>query len=364
MPLEYKGMLRRVWQRWKQLLARRRIRSLLLIGFAIAIMTIFGWTLFDGASLLSQIREFSWAAIALSLAAVLLQIGCQTARLWLLFPRRLKLSWPQAAIAFIRGQFIGNWVSTQAGYAVKIWHIKPQSESRSSRFSLVGATALIFLDKVVDVTLLLLLSLIGGIWLFNTGHTSWFKAIRQPVVALWNGLHHQPFWILFLLSIFLLLGITAKQIVGGLLQRSSVKILQMRRQVSQAFSFIKSPPQLIGASLMGIGDWIFEMVSLAWLTSAQGYSLNFAQLTICLLILNLGISIPSGLANIGAFEASLTFALTQFGVPFQHSLLIAVVYHLLQLLGISLWYLWTSLWRKSPQASKKILKRPEKIKAN
>lgn len=325
------------------------LRQLLLWAIAIAVIAIFGVAQFNGETLWFQIQQFSWTAIALSLGAVMLQILCQTARLWLLFPRKAKLGWQKAAIAFIRGQFIGNWVSTQAGYAVKVWHIRPQSQENQN-ISLISATAIVLLDKLLDVFLLAVLSIGSGLWLLHRRTPSGIRgyaALHRRLLQLGQYLLSHPAWATLAgLSFILVIGL-----IVWLLTHPSKKLKYIRLQLNEALLFLRSPRQTIGAAIMGIGDWGFEMLSLQLLCASQHSSLNLAQSTLCLLILNLGISIPSGIANVGAFEASLAFALTRFGLSLDHSLAVAVVYHVLQLAGITLWYLVTTLYKqKAPTA--------------
>ena len=207
-------------------------------------------------------------------------------------------------------------------------------------------TAIVFLDKLLDIVLLALLSVAAGIWLLQentpsgaSGYAAFNRRLEHFIVSL--AAH--PF-----LTAIIVLGLIAGiWIFGWLLSHPSRKIQQVRFQLREALGFLKSPSQTMQASFMGAGDWLFEMLSLQVLCHSLGSSLNFAQASLCLLILNLGISVPSGIANVGAFEASLTFALTRFGLPWEQSIAIAVLYHALQLTGITLWYFLSSLMQQN-----------------
>ena len=63
-------------------------------------------------------------------------------------------------------------------------------------------------------------------------------------------------------------------------------------------------------------------------------AIELSRAVFLLCLLNLAIAVPVSLANVGAFEASIVFGLSTFGVPTATALAIATVHHALQLGGI------------------------------
>jgi len=57
---------------------------------------------------------------------------------------------------------------------------------------------------------------------------------------------------------------------------------------------------------------------------------------LALVLLNVGISVPISVANVGPYEAALAFGLRQAGVPLSSAVVLATVHHALELLAIGL----------------------------
>ena len=90
---------------------------------------------------------------------------------------------------------------------------------------------------------------------------------------------------------------------------------------------------------MSCGQWFAELVMILILCSALEIPFTLQQALFVLVVLNLGLSVPVTIANLGTFEAAFVFGLSRFGVSIPESLAIAGVHHFLQILAVALWSL-------------------------
>ena len=79
-----------------------------------------------------------------------------------------------------------------------------------------------------------------------------------------------------------------------------------------------------------------EGLALIRLCAAVGYSLSPPDALLALVIMNVSISVPVSVANLGVFEAGLAYGLTRAGIPLPAAVLLATTHHMLELLGITL----------------------------
>ncbi|MGF1601072.1 MAG: lysylphosphatidylglycerol synthase transmembrane domain-containing protein [Thermosynechococcaceae cyanobacterium] len=296
------------------------LRLLLFLGVGVAIGIAVGSLRFDGRELLQALQGFSGVTLLGSFTLILVQISFQITRLWALCPPRVGMSWSQAAHSFASGQFVSNFIQSQAGHAVKVALLRKPADHRGRPMLAAESTAIVVVDKVFDV--LMLLGLTG-------------------LALLQLGLHAQAGRYLDLNWLWGLPILGIASLLIYLLQGRSRRIQQWLMEFKQGLRVVKSPLQLGQAAGVGLGDWLCEGWSLQMLCVAQGFALSPAQLMVSLFILNVGVSIPISVANIGTFEASLVFALTRFGVPLVQGVAIATLFHLFQLVGTALWMLAT-----------------------
>lgn len=294
-----------------------RLLFLLLLGVGLAI----SWhrLRFDGEALLQSLRQFSPAALGVGLVLVIVQIAFQISRLWVLCPPTVGVSWRQAAQSFVSGQFVSNFIQGQAGHPVKVAVLRQPANVQGRQMVAAESTAIVFVDKVLDI--LMLLGLTG------------LAALQLGLLAQgWRYFDH------YLLG-GILVAVGAIALLVYMLCRFSGRIRRGLADFQKGLAVVKSPVQVGQGMTMGLGDWVSEALLLQVLCLAQGFPLSPAQLMVSLFILNVGISIPISVANVGTFEAALIFALTRFGVPLVQGVAIATLFHVYQMLGIALWML-------------------------
>jgi glycosyltransferase 2 family protein len=260
-----------------------------------------------------------------SLVAVVFQMIFQTHRLWVLFPGDAKLKWTHAARAFSYGQFLNTFGPSGAGDLLKVVLTRKHKDRNGRQIEASEASAIVLVaDKVADVGSVLLLI---GFALLETS----FQVPEIP----WTGYFSQLKTILLSAVIIFF----SFYILFRLLRHRFKAIAHWLGGFKVGLQAIQEPKRCSGGLLMGVANWISELIALSILCVAQGYSLSYSELLLSLVILNLGTLIPIAPANIGVYEASLAFALTKFGIPAGQSLAIATVHHLCQMIGTALWAL-------------------------
>ncbi|NJK47137.1 flippase-like domain-containing protein [Candidatus Gracilibacteria bacterium] len=267
-----------------------------------------------------------------SLVAVVFQMIFQTHRLWVLFPGDAKLRWTHAARAFSYGQFINTFGPTGAGDLLKVVLTRKHKDRHGRQIEASEASAIVLVaDKVADVgSVLLLIGLALLQTSFQVPEVPWNHYFSKLKTVLLST-------IIIFLSFYLLFR----------LLRARFKIIShWLKGFKVGLQALQEPKRCSGGLLMGVANWISELIALSILCVAQGYSLSYSELLLSLVILNIGISIPISPANIGVYEASLAFALTKSGIPAGESLAIATVHHLCQMIGTALWALMFWLYER------------------
>jgi uncharacterized membrane protein YbhN (UPF0104 family) len=260
-----------------------------------------------------------------SLIAVVFQMIFQTHRLWVLFPGDAKLRWTHAARAFSYGQFINTFGPTGAGDLLKVVLTRKHKDRQGRQIEASEASAIVLVaDKVADVgSVLLLIGLALLQASFQVPEIPWSSYFSKLKTILLSA-------IIIFFSFYILF---------RLLRDRFDAIAHWLGGFKVGLQALQEPRRCSGGLIMGVANWISELIALSILCVAQGYSLSYSELLLSLVILNIGTLVPIAPANIGVYEASLAFALTKFGISAGESLAIATVHHLCQMIGTALWAL-------------------------
>ncbi len=256
---------------------------------------------------------------------------CQSTRLWVLLPGPRRASWFDVFRAFNWGQLVNNYVPARAGDILKVALIRavapdtrvgdesantprePAAIARASAASIAGSV--LIADKIADIgSLFGLILLLAPGWLGQMTRPSWLSTRLVVLVAL----------ALTVASTLLLTRLVSARARHVLLEvvRGSSQLLKIRSFAS--------------ALLFGAAAWLAESATLMTLVSAVGGRLSPAQALGVLVILNLGIAIPVSVANVGTFEAALTFGLTRLGLAAPIALAVATMHHVIQVVCLGL----------------------------
>jgi uncharacterized membrane protein YbhN (UPF0104 family) len=329
-------------------------RYLIIVNFlVIAIALIFVSKTFrlEGKLFLSAIAKFQPIYWLAALTAALMQTFFQINRLWVLFPKDARLPWIKTARAISYGQFLNTFGPTGAGDVLKVVLTRKHKDKNGRQLDATESSAIVFVvDKVADLGSLLLLMAIALLQ----------GSLNLPALNFGDRLKTILIGTAFLILLF--------YIIFFIFRSRSGAIARWLSGFRAGLRALQEPKRLSKALLMGLGNNLAKLIALYVLCIAQGFFLSFPELLVAILILNLGISVPISPANLGVYEAALTFALTSFGIPTTEGLAIATVHHVCQMieiailaLGFWLYERWQD-WRRqsiTPKKSSVRLKRDE-----
>lgn len=285
-------------------------------GIAVLLLGSIVWALESGqgksiAEAWEAAKDFPLSVLGIAFLLCTSQILCMGMRTWCLTPPKTPLFWVLWAISY--GQLANAFLPARAGEALKVAVLG--DKKKKSAFSYSEAVGILFSDKILDLL----------------GLVTFLLVIRANTVdALMPDYRQWDFKILlYVLVAHVLIFVTWRFYLKERLPRIDEKLKQIRSGMRRLKDVRHTLPSLFFA----VSTWSCEILTLHFLSGGLGYSISLAEAGACILVLNLAISIPISVANLGAFEASIAYALGKLGVALHAAIAIAVVHHLLQLLG-------------------------------
>jgi uncharacterized membrane protein YbhN (UPF0104 family) len=274
-------------------------------------------------ALWSSLTTVPPTALAVVLLLVLCQLAFQAVRLWTVRPRGVALSLGQTAYAFALGEWLNLFTPARGGDALKVVML---SRATSGPPSLPQATGVLLADKIVDAGSLALLCAAAGLFrLVRVGAPTPLPDPRA-VIAVAAGVT------LLLLALRWFSPSWLGRLAG------------LRRELGRGLAALRDPFKLAAGVSLSLGAWLAELAALRVLCAALAFAPSPARLVLVLAALNLGISVPVGVANFGVYEAVLSLGLTRSGIPLATAAAIATLHHALQLLGTNVGAAAVSLW--------------------
>jgi len=256
----------------------------------------------------------AWVGAALLL--VLCQLACQACRLWAILPQDAALSIARTAYAFSLGEWANIFAPARAGDALKV--VLLNRIRGAAPLSLPKATGAILADKVVDVgSLVLLCSVTGAASLIAASARA---RLPGSGVTLAAGV---------ILAV-VLLGVRHAR------RQWFARVTVLRSELVRGLAALKDPGRVLASIAFSMGAWFAELLALRVLCSALGFPLSLPQLVLALAALNVGISVPVSIANVGVYESVLAFGLTRAGVPLPTAVAIGTLHHGLELSATTL----------------------------
>jgi uncharacterized membrane protein YbhN (UPF0104 family) len=183
-----------------------------------------------------------------------------------------------------------------------------------TRLSVADATGAMLADKGFDVVTLALVAVVFG---------------RQVLVSALASSKH------------------AALVIAGAVVVAWVAWLVLRRFFPRVHERLRSAPAATWAAArslftakrlalglcLGVAAWLAEVGMLALLCGGIGVHVTFAQSTVALVVLNLGIAVPVSAGNVGAYEAATVFGLAPFGVSMNDALAVGMLHHAVQIVA-------------------------------
>jgi len=287
----------------KQLFKRIKIRPIHLI-LGVSLTALFLWLAFRDVSW-AQMRDIlkglKWPYVFLSLVLSILGTLIRAGRWRLLYyPNQRQVSTPRLAGLLFLSQMLNLLIPARAGEIARIALMKRAKPART-----LGTIAV---EKLLDLLTLLAFSLVLPLAVVPP---DWFQAPKQSFVVL----------SLSLLGASLILFLFKKPLLSWL--SALLRLLplkwgeRLQKALDQALSgldLLRSP--WVGLRLQG---WSFLVWGVGALTNfvlfrALQLSLPFSAAVFLLLVLQVGISVPSMPGKLGVFQYLVILALSAFGV--------------------------------------------------
>lgn len=276
--------------------------------------------------MLAALTAVPVGTLAVVLLLVLCQLGFQAVRLWTILPRGLALPLGQTVRAFALGEWLNLFTPARGGDALKVVMLSRATGGTGPAPSLPQATGVLLADKIVDAGSLALLCAAAG--LFRVVRVSAPPQLPDPraVIAVAAGVT------LLLLAL------------RRFSPRWLARLARLRHELGRGLAALHDPVKLVAGVSLSLGAWLAELAALRVLCVALAFAPSPARLVLVLAALNLGISVPIGVANLGVYEAVLSLGLTRSGIPLATAAAIATLHHALQLLGTNVSAGGVSLW--------------------
>jgi len=280
----------------------------------------------------------AWVGAALLL--VLCQLACQASRLWTLLPRDAARSVARTAYAFALGEWANIFVPARGGDALKV--VLLTRIPSATPLSLPTATGALLADKVVDIGSLVLLGVATGA--ANLAQAG--AGARLPGAGI-------------TVAVGATLGVVLLSVCWAR-PKWFKRATAVRRELVWGLAALKDPGKLLASLGFSIGAWLAELLALRVLCIALAVPLSPPHLVLALAALNLGVSVPVSVANLGVYETVLALGLNRAGVPLPTAVAIATLHHGLELSATNLGAGGLSLWIANRPPSDRV---PDRIPA-
>ncbi len=268
-----------------------------------------------------QLRPIRDAIFRIGLTTVLaafacafLQVVLQVARFVALRPPRWNIPRLKVARIMSFGQLVNAIVPARGGDALNLVRLHRVIDDEA--VTAADVAGVIAADKIADfVSALILVAVIG------------IKEVSLPSFT-WSRVGLVTMGILVAGAAFMALS-------RRLWPRAFTWLVLTKRMFLRGLATLTKPARAASSLLLATGAWLAEMAALIILCSGLGIHLSLGATLWVFVILNIGISVPTSVANLGAYEALIAFGLREFHVPLDDSIAVAIVHHALELLSVS-----------------------------
>jgi uncharacterized membrane protein YbhN (UPF0104 family) len=290
-------------------LAAKIVGTLLALG--LATLSLRGVPL---SGLLARLGAFPRWALGLAVAASLSQVALLAARLWLMFPPGERPGFLTVARAYSFGQLGNGVLPGRSGDFMKVVALSRGDalDARGRRPSVGGATTVVLADKALDlITFAGLAAVAGGGLLVGALSGAWHAA-----------------WAIALAAVVAVLGaLLFRRLRPGAFARAGSSLRRAATTARRALS----PGRATMGVVLGVGGWLAELAVMVALGAGLGLHLSVLQILRGLVVLNLGITVPVSVANVGTYEAATVAGLAPAGVPAADAVALGALHHAVQL---------------------------------
>lgn len=294
------------------------------VGLFIVILLI----LYTYPQLIENVQKMNLLYFLISFFVFLIIVGVKQLKWYLL----VNNNWRFAFKTYFPGQFINEIAPIGSGDIAKAYLIKKYSK-KSFGSSLVAP----YMERMIDVTILSLLTIFASIFLFLSLISSYISLLFTIIIILALGFLLTALFPVKMANIIKkIMQISRKVIRVKYLDKIIKKIEIFVVNVSEEFqkavmTFANKRTLMVFLFFMALCDWFLEGVCLLFMLKALGFSIPlFASVGI--VAISWLVSIPSMIpGGLGVRETILSILFSSFGVPFVSALLSVLVYRVMVL---------------------------------
>ncbi len=202
---------------------------------------------------------------------------------------------------------------------------RPYLITKKSRIPMSSALGTIFVERALDSLTVLIIAVLA---LFFTPLPPWL--IRSSVLLLLVTLGLSAVMILMIVRREATLRILAP-LIGRLPLRYASAVNRLIDHFIEGFRIVVDPSLLLSATLLSIVIWLVDALAIYLLFLAFDLHLPVAAAFILMIILIIGIAIPTAPGFIGNWHYFCILGLGLFGIPKTDALTFAIVYHALSI---------------------------------
>lgn len=202
---------------------------------------------------------------------------------------------------------------------------RPYLIAKKSLIPMSSALGTIFVERVLDSLTVLIIAVLA---LFFTPLPPWL--VRSSVLFLLVTLGLFAVMIRVIVRREATLRILAP-LIGRLPARYAGAVNRLIDHFIEGFRIVVDPALLFSATLLSIVIWLVDVVAIYLLFLAFGLDLPVAAAFVLMIILIIGIAIPTAPGFIGNWHYFCILGLGLFGIPKTDALTFAIIYHALSI---------------------------------
>jgi len=202
---------------------------------------------------------------------------------------------------------------------------RPYLITKKSRIKMSAALGTILVERALDSLTVLIIAVFV---LFFTPLPPWL--IRSSVLFLLLTLAFVSVMILMIVKREASLRVLAP-LIGKLPARAAERVNRLISHFVDGFRIIVDPALLISATGLSIVIWLVDVLAIYLLFLAVGFQLPAVAAFVIMIILIIGIAIPTAPGFIGNWHYFCILGLSLFGVPKTDALTFAIIYHVLSI---------------------------------
>jgi uncharacterized protein (TIRG00374 family) len=203
---------------------------------------------------------------------------------------------------------------------------RPYLITKKSRIKMTAALGTIFVERVCDSIAVLVI--FGIVLPFIPSLPPWL--VRSALLVSLLTFMFLSFMIVMLMKREAALEILAP-LIRRLPERFAGKIDGLVRQLIDGFKVFSNFKLLLQVILLSVLVWLINAAAIYILFHAFALQLPFTTATVVMIILLIGIAIPTAPGFIGNWHYACILGLTLFGVPKSEALTFAIIYHFLSI---------------------------------